>query len=153
MTINGFNPQNWDAGAAIATGIYKNFELTSRLKIAEMTTNGGFAGIEFYKSSATNNHQASTLTLILYPEGNANLFLGNGILGSYQVEGVADSEGFYTVHLKVENGVITFDMGGESASVRIADLDYNSGLTEGYISLNAGANIGIFDYVEINVLD
>ena len=153
LTINGFNPQNWDAGAAIATGIYKNFELTARVKVVEMTTNGGFVGIEFYKSSATVNHQASALTVILYPEGTGHLFLGNGNLSEYQVTGVADAEGFYTVSLRVENGVITFSLGGESTSVAIADLAYNSDLTEGYISLNAGANTGIFDYVEIKVLD
>lgn len=153
LTINGFNPQNWDAGAAIATGIYKNFELTARFKVAEMTTNGGFVGIEFYKSSATNNHQASTLTIIVYPTGSCALFVGNGILSSYATKGDVDSDGFFTVHLKVQNGVIIFDLGGESVSANIADLENNSDLTEGYISLNAGANTAIFDYVDIKVLD
>ncbi len=152
LTINGYNPQNWDAGVAIASGKYKNFTLSTRVKVAEMTTNGGFVGIEFYKSNANNNHQTKTLTLIVYPQGTCSLFIGNGILTSYGVDGVADADGFFTVHLTVQNGVITFDMGGESVTVSIADLEYNSDLTEGYISLNAGSNTAIFDYVEITAL-
>lgn len=149
LVVNGYTTTNWDAGAAITSGTYDNFTLQTRVKIGETSASGAFVGVEFYKGSPSVNHQASALTVIIYPTGHAMLFIGNGILSSYGVSGIADEDGYYTLNVTVNNGILTFDLGGDSISVKIDSLSNNGHLTNGYISLNAGASIAYFDYVTI----
>ena len=152
LIVNGYTTINWDAGATITSGIYKNFELKTRFKIGNDAVSGGFVGVEFHKSSSTVNHQGSSLTALVYPTGYVGLFIGNGILSSYGVSGVLDSQGYLTLNLKVVDNIITMDLGAGSISIDISTLSNNSSLTQGYISLNAGANVGYFDYIEIKTL-
>lgn len=135
---------NWDAGIALAAGRYQNFEATVRMRVTD-SSEGRFGGIEFYKSTPSANHQGSALTLVVYADGSVNLFVGNGMMSSYSVPGEPDSEGFVTVNLQVKDGVIVFGVGTRRATARIANLNNNDHLTDGYLSLNAGATKVEFD--------
>ena len=85
--------------------------------------------------------------------GGGNLYLGNDVTQPNSSVGVAyDSEGFMNVTLRVENGIITFSLGAQSASFAIADLERNNNLTSGFISFNAGCNRVYFDDLEIKLL-
>lgn len=152
IVVNGYTTTNWDAGAAVAIGTVTNFELETRFKIGDVSASGGFVGIEFYKSSTSVNHQGSALTLVCYPSGWCGLFCGNGILTDYGVNCSIDSDGYITIHLKVNNGVIEFNGGLDTISVNISSLPYNNDLNHGFISINAGAAIGFFDYLKITIL-
>jgi hypothetical protein len=149
LVIDGLNGENWDAGTGLAYGTFENFELTVRVKIQNLY---GWGAIEFNKSSPSVNHQQSSLTLMLTSNGG-NLYLGNDVTQPNSSVGVAyDEEGFMTVALRVENGVITFNLGAESVSFAIADLARNNNLTSGFISFNAGCNRVYFDDLEIKLL-
>lgn len=152
LIINGSTTVNWDAGAAIASGTFSNFKLNTRFKVENIATSGGFVGVEFYKSATAVNHQASALTIVVYGDGYAGLFVGNGILTSYGVQLPIDEDGYYNLTVKVVNGVITFGSGETTISVSISSLSNNNKLSSGFISLNAGAAIGVFDYVDVQIL-
>ncbi|MBO4540411.1 MAG: hypothetical protein J5736_00330, partial [Bacilli bacterium] len=152
LVVNGYTTINWDAGAAIACGTFSNFEVTCRMKIGEVAASGGFIGIEFHKSSAEVNHQGTALTVLMYPGGYLALFIGNGILTSYGIQGDVDEEGYVTVTVRVQNGTLTFGGGAGNLSVNLGGLSNNNNLTSGFISLNAGAALGYFDYIDVTLL-
>lgn len=152
LVIDGYSTLNWDAGAAIATGIYRNFELTCRVRVGNAVYGGGFAAIEFYKSSPSINHQGAALSVMVWHSGSVGLFAGKDTLTQSNLTAEKDAEKYVTFTLRVENGVITVTSGTQSFSARIADLANNADLGSGYLSLNAGANIAYFDYVAIKPL-
>lgn len=149
LIVDGLNGNNWDAGTGLAYGTFENFELSVRVKIQNAY---GWGAIEFNKASPSVNHQQSAITLML-TTGGGRLYLGNDVTQSNSSVGVAyDDEGFMTVKLRVENGVITYSLGAASISFAIADLERNSNLTSGFISFNAGSNRVYFDDLEIKLL-
>lgn len=149
LVVDGLNGENWDAGTGLAYGTFENFELTVRVKIQNLY---GWGAIEFNKSSPSVNHQQSSLTLML-TAGGGSLYLGNDITQPNSSVGVVyDDKGFMTVTLRVENGVITFDLGAESISFAISELASNNNLTSGFISFNAGCNRVYFDDLKIMLL-
>lgn len=149
LVVDGVNGENWDAGTGLAYGTFENFELTVRVRIQNAY---GWGAIEFNKSSPSVNHQQSALTLMLTTCGGS-LYLGNDVTQpNTSVGTVYDDEGFMTVTLRVENGVITFDLGANSVSVAISDLARNNNLTSGFISFNAGCNRVYFDDLKITLL-
>ena len=152
MVVNGSTTVNWDAGAAVASGTLKNFRCEVRMKVSNIAVSGGFAGIEFYKSATSVNHQGSALTLLLYSGGYVGLFCGNGMLTNYNYICVTDVDGYITLQFSVVDGTIKFGDSTGYTTVKIADLPNNSHLSSGFLSLNAGAAIGTFDYINIELL-
>lgn len=149
LIIDASTTLNWDAGAALATGVYQNFTASFKVKADNNLYGGGFAAFEFYKSAPDINHQSSALTITIWHSGDVGLFVGNDMLTSYGFTATKDDEGYVEISVTVNNGVITVSSGSQGFSVRIADLPNNSELTSGYVSLNAGANTAYFDWFSI----
>lgn len=144
LIIDGYNPINWDAGCAIPTGKYKNFELKMRFKMVQNVGGGAWVGVSFAKNVATGGNRA---VMIVYP-GNYCEFYYNGTLTGTATTGVADTDGFVILTLKVLNNVVTWDLGEKAVQYRIPN---DENLT-GYISLQTGSDICCYDWVEIKVL-
>lgn len=152
LVIDGSTTLNWDAGAAIATGRYRNFAAKFRVKVANNLYGGGFAAFEFYKSAPDVNHQGSALTITAWNSGNVGLFVGKDTLTKHGFVATKDADGYVELTVTVQNGTITVASDTQSFTARIADLPNNADLDGGYVSLNAGANTAYFDWFEIKPL-
>lgn len=152
LVIDASTTLNWDAGAALATGIYQNFTASFRVKAANSLYGGGFAAFEFYKSAPDINHQSSALTITIWNGGEVGLFVGKDMLTSYGFTTVKDADGYVEITVTVLNGVITVSSGSESFTAQISELPNNAELSSGYVSLNAGANTAYFDWFNIKPL-
>ncbi|MDR2201199.1 MAG: alpha amylase N-terminal ig-like domain-containing protein [Clostridiales bacterium] len=153
LMISGAANSNWDAGAALANGTYSDFQLSVKLRMGEKDGERGFIGVEFHKNNPTGNHQGRALSIVMYPGGSAQLFIGNGILTDRRATGSPDADGWYTLTLTVQNGNVSFDLGNGATTVKIAELSNNNDLSGGYISLNAGNDIGYFDDLSIELFN
>ncbi|MBR2968578.1 MAG: hypothetical protein IKC36_01910, partial [Clostridia bacterium] len=148
LIVDGIYGNNWDAGTGLAYGTFENFELKVKVNVQNAF---GFGAIEFNKASPSVNHQQSAITLMITNSG-ASLYLGNDVYQPGSSVGVVHGEnGFMDVTLRVENGVITYDLGAESASFKISELKRNN-LYSGFISFNAGSNKVYFDDLKITLL-
>lgn len=149
LIVDGIKGQNWDAGAGLAYGTFKDFELTVKVKIQNAY---GWGAIEFNKSSPSVNHQQGAITLLLTQSG-ASLYLGNDVTQENSSVGIgtADENGFITVSIRVKDGNLTYSFGAESKTFVISDLSRNN-LYSGFISFNAGSNRVYFDDLTINLL-
>lgn len=149
LVIDASSTLNWDAGAALATGIYENFTASFRVKVGNNLYGGGFAAFEFYKSAPDINHQSTALSITVWYDGTVGFFVGKDTLTSHGFTAEKDADGYVEITVTVLNGVVTVSSGSQSFTARITDLPNNSELTSGYVSLNAGANTAYFDWFEI----
>lgn len=133
---------SWTGGAVLTQGKYKNFELTTKIKVLG---GSGFMAICFRKNKPSDSHEMSGY--MFYANGGAMAIYQNG-KGEIAKGGTDWPNGQYaTVRIVCKGNLIEVFVNNQK-QMSVTSSDYG----EGFISLNSGMATGSFDDFEIKTL-
>lgn len=141
---------NWNAGATIAAGRFRDFEISFKMRCDGEP--GTWGGIIFNKAEYNQSHETAGCLLFSYV-GMAELDILAGGSHSILKGGLGtDEEGYLQIVVRVVNGVVQTWVNNE----RVKDFNISESgrpnATEGYISFNAGNSVTYFKDVSIKIL-
>ncbi|HAX03024.1 MAG: hypothetical protein A2Y45_06285 [Tenericutes bacterium GWC2_34_14] len=142
---------NWNAGATIAAGKFKDFELSYSIKVEQ----GAWGGPIIRKNGFNDSHEASGL-LMYQNVGDGSIVLYSTIESRPFSTILLDSEGFAHVIIKVVGNTVEISIGDgvsfETATYELTNAGRLIG-EQGYISFNSGNATTIFKDISVRILD